>query len=212
MKKGGLIDLDQLESLIDDRTRAIIINNPGNPTGVVFPKEHLQRVLEIAERNHVPIIADEIYGDLVYGGAKFHPIASLFPKVPVVSCDGIAKRWMVPGWRLGWVTIHNRFGVLDDVKAGMIALSQKIVGPCALIQGALPKILKETPEEYFQYNRNVISRNAEIIYDILKDVPGLMPLKPQGAMYMMIGVDKNVYGDEVTFVQELIKVCLSLSS
>ena len=166
-------------------------------------------VLQIAERNHVPIIADEIYGDLVYGGAKFHPMASLFPKVPIVSCDGIAKRWMVPGWRLGWVTIHNRFGVLNDVKKGMIALSQKIVGPCALIQGALPKILKETPEEYFQYNRRVIERNAEIIYDILKDVHGLTPLKPQGAMYMMIGIDRNVYGDEVSFVQDLIKVGLS---
>ena len=156
------------------------------------------------------IIADEIYGDLVYGGAQFHPIASLAPKVPVVTCDGLARRWMGPGWRLGWLIIPNSFGVLNNGKNGMIALSQKIVGPCALIQGALPKILKETPETYFQYNRNVIARNAEVIYDILKDVPGLTPLKPQGAMYMMIGVDKNFYGDDVSFVQEVIKVGLSI--
>jgi tyrosine aminotransferase len=63
----------------------------------------------------VPIIADEIYGDLTYDGAKFYPMATLEPKVPLISCDGIAKRYLVPGWRLGWVTVHDRHGVLIQV-------------------------------------------------------------------------------------------------
>lgn len=90
----------------------------------------------------MPIIADEIYGDLVYDGAQFHAMATLTPKVPIISCDGIAKRYLVPGWRLGWLIIHDRFGALAEVKKGIVALSQKIVGPCALVQGALPQLLR----------------------------------------------------------------------
>ncbi|CAI5454234.1 unnamed protein product [Caenorhabditis angaria] len=199
------IDLTYLETMIDSRTRAIIINNPGNPTGGVFTKRHLEEILEVAYKHKLIIIADEIYGDLVYNGATFYPLASLTPKVPVITCDGIAKRWMVPGWRLGWIIIHDRFNVLSEIKKGIVALSQKIVGPCAIVQGALPKILRDTPESYFEYTRNVIETNANIVENILQDVPGLQVIKPQGAMYMMVGVEKSSYGDDVTFCQNLIK-------
>lgn len=131
-------------------------------------------------------------------------MASLSPKVPIISCDGIAKRYLVPGWRLGWVIVHDRYGVLSDVKKGIIALSQKIVGPCALVQGALPQILNETPQSYFDNIKQVISTNALIVYDILSHMPGLKPLRPQGAMYMMVGFEYNIYGNETEFVQRLI--------
>lgn len=121
----------------------------------------------------VPIIADEIYGDLVYNGAIFHSLASLSPKVPIISCDGIGKRYLVPGWRLGWAIVHDRFSALSEVKKGMVALSQKIVGPCSLIQGALPEILRNTPASYFDNIKDVISKNADIVYEVLSRVPGL---------------------------------------
>ncbi|KAI1732184.1 aminotransferase class I and II domain-containing protein [Ditylenchus destructor] len=201
---NGLIDLQHLEELIDENTRAIIINNPSNPTGVVFPKEHLEAILRVAHKHKVPIIADEIYGDLVYDGAEFHPMATLSPKVPIITCDGIAKRYLVPGWRLGWLIVHNRYGVLTEVKKGIVALSQKIVGPNSLVQGALPRILADTPQSYFDNIKEVISKNATIVYDILSRVPGLKPLKPQGAMYMMVGFDRDIYGEETKFMQGLI--------
>ncbi|KHJ91246.1 tyrosine transaminase [Oesophagostomum dentatum] len=205
MANGGQIDLDYLETLIDERTQALIINNPGNPTGVVFSKEHLQDILALASRHRLVIIADEIYGDLTYDGAVFHPIATLSPKVPVITCDGIAKRWMVPGWRMGWLIVHDRYRVLSEVKKGLVALSQKIVGPCSLIQGALPKILRDTPDEFFEHNRRVISRNAGVITKTLKGVKGIHCLKPHGAMYMMLGVDKQLYGDDIQFSSSLIQ-------
>lgn len=93
---------------------------------------------------------------------------------------------LVPGWRLGWGIVHDHYGVLSDVKQGMIALSQKIVGPNSLVQGALPKILKDTPQEYFDNIKDVISRNAAIVFEYLSRVPGLRPLRPQGAMYAMV--------------------------
>ncbi|CAB3399770.1 unnamed protein product [Caenorhabditis bovis] len=199
-----VIDLGFLKSLVDDRTKAIIINNPGNPTGGVFSKHHLRQILQFALEYGLVIIADEIYGDLVYNGAKFHPIATLSPKVPVITCDGIAKRWMVPGWRLGWLVIHDRYNALADVRKGIVALSQKIVGPCSLVQGALPKILRETPESYFQHNRKFIEKNANIVERILGKVNGIKVIKPCGAMYMMIAIEKKHYGGDVEFCQGLI--------
>uniref|UniRef100_A0A8R1DM57 Tyrosine aminotransferase n=1 Tax=Caenorhabditis japonica TaxID=281687 RepID=A0A8R1DM57_CAEJA len=199
------IDFSYMATVIDENTKAIIINNPGNPTGGVFTKEHLEEILAFAEKYKLIVIADEIYGDLVFNGATFYPLASLSPKVPVITCDGIAKRWMVPGWRLGWIIIHNRFGVLSEVKKGIVALSQKIVGPCALVQGALPKILKETPEEYFVYTRNVIEENANTVANILESAPGIRVVKPKGAMYMMVAVSKSAFGSDVNFCQNLIK-------
>ena len=206
MNEDGLIDLADLESKIDENTKAIIINNPSNPTGIVFPKAHLEDILRVAEKYHVVIIADEIYGNLTYDDEhQFIPIASLTPKVPVITCDGIGKRFLVPGWRLGWAIIHNRYGVLNEVREGMIALSQKIVGPCSLIQGALPKILKETPDSYFQNITSVLRENAEICMKTFEKIPCLKPLRPQGAMYLMVKVDEERIGEETDLVQELIR-------
>ena len=121
----------------------------------------------------MPIIADEIYGDLVYNGGIFHALASLLPKVPIITCDGIGKRHLVPGWRLGWAIVHNRFLALSEVRNGMVALSQKIVGPCSLMQAVLPEILFNTPASYFANIKNVIAKNADIVYEVLSHVPGL---------------------------------------
>jgi len=86
------VDLAQLESVIDTRTAAIIVNNPSNPCGSVFSREHLSAIIEIAEQNRVPIIADEIYEHFVFKGHSFEPLASLSKNVPILSCSGLTKR------------------------------------------------------------------------------------------------------------------------
>lgn len=86
------IDLQDLNRKIDANTAAIIYNNPSNPCGSVFSRSHILEVLEIAEKHFVPIIADEIYEDLVFGDNHFHPIASLTSEVPVLSCGGTTKK------------------------------------------------------------------------------------------------------------------------
>uniref|UniRef100_A0A914KP02 Aminotransferase class I/classII domain-containing protein n=1 Tax=Meloidogyne incognita TaxID=6306 RepID=A0A914KP02_MELIC len=129
MDDRGLIDLSHLESLIVSQMRAIIVNNPLNRTGVVFPEEHFEQILELAQKYKVHIIADEIYGDLVYGeGARFRPMTTSSPLVPIITCDGVGKRYLVPGWRLGWLIVHDRCGgILSEIKKGIVALSQHIV-------------------------------------------------------------------------------------
>ncbi len=186
-------DTEHMESLADENTRAVVVNNPSNPCGSVYSREHLRDILKVAERHRLPIIADEIYDHFVFRpGRRFVPIASLTETVPVLCCGGLTKRFLVPGWRLGWITIHDRNGILGrQVRSGLKALSQRIIGANTLVQGALPMILKETPQHFFDATVAVVRSNAELAFERLRAVPGLRPVMPAGAMYMMVGVDRD---------------------
>lgn len=142
-------DLAQMESLIDSKTAAILVNNPSNPCGSVFSREHLKKIVDIAERNYVPIIADEIYEHFVFPGSEHVAVSSLAENVPVLSCGGLTKRFLVPGWRMGWIVIHDRNGVLGEVSTGIRNLSTRILGSNTIIQGAIPDILEHTPQCFF---------------------------------------------------------------
>jgi len=180
-------DLDHMESLIDERTRFIVVNNPSNPCGSVYSKEHLQDILKVAEKHQLPIVADEIYAYSVFKGETFYPIASLTKTVPVLSVGAISKRFLVPGWRVGWILIHDRNDAFQDVRQGLNDLATRIVGSSTIIQGALPAILSQTPASFFEETMRFIEGNAEICFLNLSMVPGLKPVKPRGAMYMMVG-------------------------
>ncbi|XP_021112393.1 tyrosine aminotransferase isoform X2 [Heterocephalus glaber] len=149
-EKSWEIDLKQMESLIDEKTACLIINNPSNPCGSVFSKSHLQKILAVAARQCVPILADEIYGDMVFLDCKYEPLATLSTNVPILSCGGLAKRWLIPGWRLGWILIHDRRDIFgNEIRDGLVKLSQRTLGPCTIVQGALKSILRRTPQEFY---------------------------------------------------------------
>lgn len=115
-EKQWEIDLDQMESQIDENTAALILINPSNPCGSVFSKKHILDIIGIAEKHCVPIIADEIYEHFVFPGIEYHSISSLSVNVPVLTCGGLTKRFLVPGWRLGWIVIHDRNNIFDDIR------------------------------------------------------------------------------------------------
>ncbi len=208
-EKSWEADLDHMASLVDENTRAIIVNNPSNPCGSVFSEQHLKDILTVAEKHCLPIIADEIYDHFVFSGSRYIPIASLTTTVPVLSCGGLTKRFLVPGWRMGWITIHDRNDIFgQEVRDGLKRLSQRIIGANTLIQGALPIILKETPQSFFDTTIEVIERNAKLAYERLSQVPGLSPVMPAGAMYMMVGIDRSqfpVFRSDLEIVETLIK-------
>jgi aspartate/methionine/tyrosine aminotransferase len=137
------VDLDHMESMIDTNTVAIMVNNPSNPCGSVFDEDHIKDIIAIAEKYCLPIIADEIYDHFVFRGSDkiYTPIASLSVNVPVLSCGGLTKRFLVPGWRLGWITIHDRNDVFASagIRKGLQSLSQ----------------VNNKPYEKFQYARRV---------------------------------------------------------
>ncbi|KAF4072017.1 hypothetical protein AMELA_G00269520 [Ameiurus melas] len=207
-EKSWEIDLHHLESLIDERTTCMIINNPSNPCGSVFPKEHLQNILSVASRHCVPVLADEIYGDMVFPNCEFHSLAPLSTDVPILSCGGLAKRWLVPGWRLGWILIHDRNNIFGkEIREGLVKLSQRILGACTVIQGALENIFKNTPSEFYQSTINFMKSNADICFSELSTVPGLNPVMPSGAMYIMVGIEMEHFPDfqdDVEFTERLV--------
>lgn len=201
------VDLEHLTELIDHNTVAIVVNNPSNPCGSVYSKKHLQDILAIAAKFKVPIIADEIYEHFVFEGFQYHSMASLTKEVPILSCGGLTKRFLVPGWRLGWIVIYDQNGVLSTVRNGLASLSQRILGPNTLIQAALPDILKNTPPEFFHSTIHYIQKNAELFYKRFSTIPGLLPVMPQGAMYMMVGIDMPSYPEfesDVRFTETMV--------
>ncbi|KAI1696956.1 aminotransferase class I and II domain-containing protein [Ditylenchus destructor] len=180
------IDIESVRASIDEKTKAILITSPHNPTGIVFKEDNLKKLLELAEEKHVPIIADEIYQKVVYDG-QWQTIARLTPHVPILVCDGLSKRVHVPGWRIGWIYL----------------------GPPAIVQGGLHKALITTPDEYYANINTKIKENVhQVVLSKLNGVKGLKPYPPDAAMYMLIGLENELtekgYDDE-KFVKELIK-------
>lgn len=114
-----------MESLIDSNTVAILVNNPSNPCGSVYSKQHLLEIINVAKRHRLPIIADEVYGEMVrnslirnrsyyrvwfikvFPGQEFYYMAQLSDSVPILSCNALSKRFILPGWRFGWIAIHD---------------------------------------------------------------------------------------------------------
>ncbi|GFS03954.1 tyrosine aminotransferase [Elysia marginata] len=184
------IDLQQMENLIDDDTAAIVVCNPSNPCGSVFSEEHIQDILNTVSRYRLPLIADEIYEHFVFSGFKYHSFASLSQDVPVLACGGLTKRYLVPGWRMGWIVINDRHDALSEVRIGLQRLSTRILGPNTLIQAALPRILRDTPQSFYTETLDYIQ-----------------PVMPQGAMYMMVGIDMKSFPEfksDVEFTQSLV--------
>ena len=204
---GWEADLVQMESLIDSRTVAILINNPSNPCGSVYSKEHLEDILKIAQKHRLPVISDEIYGDLTWGNESFHPLASLSEHVPVLTVGGLAKLYIVPGWRLGWIVINDRNGILSQVRVALNKQTQLILGPSTLVQSIVETALHKTPASYLQELRDTLKEHASILCDELEKFHGLSVVRPVGAMYMMLGIKPENFEDicdDVEFAKKLL--------
>ncbi|XP_053126404.1 tyrosine aminotransferase [Hemicordylus capensis] len=207
-EKSWEVDLKQLESLVDDKTACLIVNNPSNPCGSVFSRSHLQKILAVASRQCVPILADEIYADMVFEDCKYESLAKLSTNVPILSCGGLAKRWLVPGWRMGWILIHDRREIFGkEIRDGLLRLSQRILGPCTVVQGALGRILRRTSPEFYHNTLSFLKSNADLCYAALSTVCGLHPVRPSGAMYLMVGIQMEHFPEfenDVEFTEQLI--------
>ena len=207
-ERGWEVDLAHLESLIDDSTIAILLNNPGNPTGANWSRQHIEEVLEVARRHRLPIIADEVYAGMVFEGQTYWPIAALSREVPVVSVGGIAKAFVCPGWRLGWVLVYAKGADCSGWREGMANMSQLIIGANTLVQSTLPDLLHHTPPSYHQQLMASLQASATYLYEQLNTVPALSCALPQGAMYLLVRVDVDrLVGmrDEVEFAQALLR-------
>lgn len=186
------VDCLQLDELMDESTAAILVCNPGNPSGAVFRKQHLQEIVEVAHRRGVPIISDEVYSSIVFSGSKFLPMASVAGGVPILTVSSLSKNFLVPGWRLGWIILQDPQSILQ--KARVLEALQKLLqfsaSPCSLIQAAARRILLSTPASFIKSVNSTIEAAAELSYSRAAKIKGLScPSKPQGSMFIMIKID-----------------------
>lgn len=210
-------DMDHLEEIMANHSqvRAIVINNPSSPTGSVFSEKHLQQILDFALRHQLPIVADEVYGDLTFGSNKFHPMAEIAAKngqrVPVITSSGLSKQFMIPGWRVGWLTFHDNVqGSLKNVEEGARRLAQVIHGVSHLTQSAIPILLTPSTPGLMKWKetyRSTLEHQAMLLCSSLNDNYCLKVAPPQGSMYTIvkINVDRLDIADDMEFAMKLVQ-------
>jgi tyrosine aminotransferase len=138
-EKNWDVDLKEMEANIKPNTKAILVNNPSNPCGSCFTKEHMLDILAIADRHRVPIISDEVYYGLSYDEERpFHSMGNMTSTVPVMCTGALSKIYCVPGWRFGWTIVYNNQGYFDKVIDNLGKHSMIQLHPNSLVQHALP--------------------------------------------------------------------------
>jgi aspartate aminotransferase len=180
---------EQLSSAITEKTKAVIINNPSNPTGMLYNRRELEALCEICVRNDVYIIADEIYYRLVYDGSEFTSVASLGEEVKkrTIIVSGVSKSYAMTGWRLGFSASNAEIaGVMTNY------LSHSTSAPSTITQYASIEAL--TGEQYtVDKMRDVFEQRRDYIVRRVNSIPGLSCIKPQGAFYIMLNL-KELFG------------------
>ncbi|KVH95842.1 probable aminotransferase TAT2 [Cynara cardunculus var. scolymus] len=210
-EKDWEVDLNGLETLVDDKTVAMVIINPGNPCGNVFTRDHLQKIAETARRMGILVIADEAYAHLTFGSNSYVSMGVFGNLAPVLTLGTLSKRWLVPGWRLGWIArsdpdgIFEEHGVVECIKRSLITNTEA----ATFIQAAVPQILENTTDDFFVQTINILQEDADMCYKWLKDIPCFTCLqKPQGSLFLMVKLDfSQLQGinDDMDFCSKLAK-------
>ncbi|CAH9104476.1 unnamed protein product [Cuscuta epithymum] len=210
-EKGWEVDLDAVESLADKNTIAMTIINPGNPCGNVYSYQHLKQIAETAKKLKLIVIADEVYGHLAFGGTPFVPMGVFGSIAPVLTLGSLSKRWLVPGWRLGWLVINDPNGTIKTPKfLGRIRKYCDICGgPATFIQAAVPLIIQQTEELFFKKTVAMLKLTSDMCFDKIQEIPCLTcSHKPQGSMALMVKLNLSLLrdiSDDIDFCFKLAK-------
>ncbi len=175
-------DLDHLESLVNERTRAIVLINPNNPTGAVWDEATLLGVIDIARRHDLVILADEVYHTLAYD-VSVTRTASLAGDVPVITFDSLSKSFLATGWRVGWLTLHGS-RLRGEVKSGIgRLLDARLCSPTPPQFAVKPALesdrshIRRAVEQFRERRDATVSR--------LRQIPGFWAYEPEAAFYIM---------------------------
>ena len=193
-------DMDDIRKKVNDRTKAIVIINPNNPTGALYPREVLQEIVNIAREHQLIIFSDEIYDRLVMDGEEHISIASIAPDVFCVTYSGLSKSHMVAGFRVGWMILSGNKNVARDYIQGINMLSNM-----RLCSNVPAQSIVQTSLGGYQSVQNYIVpggrlyEQREYIYKALNDIPGISAVKPKAAFYIFPKIDVkkfNITNDE----------------
>ena len=193
-------DIDDIKSKITNRTKAIVIINPNNPTGALYPKDLLLQFVQIARENDLIIFSDEIYDRLVMDDEKHISIASLAPDLFCVTFSGLSKSHMIAGYRIGWMILSGDKSTAKDYIEGLNMLSNMRL--CSNVPAQ--SIVQTALGGYQSVNNYIVPggriyEQREYIYKALNDIPGITAVKPKAAFYIFPKIDTkkfNIYNDE----------------
>ncbi|MCX4727310.1 pyridoxal phosphate-dependent aminotransferase [Streptomyces sp. NBC_01306] len=200
-------DLDDMASKITDRTKAVVIINPNNPTGAVYPREIVEGVLDLARRHGLMVFADEIYDQIVYDDAVHHSAAALAPDLVVLTFSGLSKSYRVAGFRSGWLVVTGPKQHAKSYLEGLMMLASMRLCANAPAQYAIQAALGGR-----QSIRDLTAPGGRLheqrdrAWEKLNEIPGVSCVKPKGALYAFPRLDPKVHRihDDEKFVLDLL--------
>lgn len=201
-------DMEDIKRKITDKTKAIVIINPNNPTGALYPREILQQIVDVAREHQLIIFSDEIYDRLVMDDEKHISIASMAPDLFCVTYSGLSKSHMIAGFRIGWMILSGNKRIAKDYIEGIKMLSNmrlcSNVPAQSIVQTALGG--HQSVNDYVVPGGRLYEQR-EFIYNALTDIPGITCVKPKAAFYMFpkIDIEKFNITDDEKFALDLLR-------
>ena len=200
--RGWMPDLEHLRSLVTPETRALVVIDPNNPTGAVYPIETRRKIIEFADEHGLLILADEVYGDLGFDG-PIAPYGLLDPDAPIISFSSLSKAYLAPGWRTGWMAI-GRSPRLDDVAAAVRKLADGRL--CSTVPMEYAVVAALTGDRSHQVAfREALRARAKLTVDRLCAMPGVSCVAPTAAFYAMPRVSLPPGRTDEQFVLSLLR-------
>ncbi|MBI5269354.1 MAG: pyridoxal phosphate-dependent aminotransferase [Burkholderiales bacterium] len=204
---GWMPDIDDMKAKVTPRTKAIVIINPNNPTGALYPVEVLQRIVEVARQHQLVVFADEIYDKTLFDGAQHTSIASLADDVLFLTFNGLSKNYRSCGYRAGWMVVSGNKKRAKDYIEGLNMLASMRL--CANTPGQLA--IQTALGGYQSIDDLVapggrLARQRDLAHSLLTQSPGVSVVKPTAALYMFPRLDPKVYPieDDQQFAYELL--------
>lgn len=201
---GWQIDFEELENRVNEKTKAVVIINPNNPTGANNNKESILNIIRFAKRHNLVIFTDEIYDKLLYDNRKHISVASLAEDVPVITFGGLSKNYIMPGWRVGWAIFHDpQKNMVDYREAINKMLRARLCAPHP--QQYMVKPALDGDDGHLNEIIPRLQKRRDITYEMLNKIPGISCVKPEGAFYAFPNVQLPSGVDDEEYVIELLE-------
>ena len=205
---GWLPDIDDIKKKITPHTKAIVVINPNNPTGALYPVEVLQQIVEVARQHQLIVFADEIYDKTLYDGALHTSIASLADDVLFITLNGLSKNYRCCGYRAGWMVVSGEKKHATDYIEGLNMLASMRLCANAPGQYAIQTALGgyQSIDDLVGPGGRLL-KQRDLAHKLLTDIPGVTCVKPKSALYMFPKLDPKIYPvkDDQEFAYELLE-------
>jgi alanine-synthesizing transaminase len=191
---GWLPDPDDVRAKLTARSRALVVINPNNPTGAVYPRRLLADLAEVARRHRLLLLSDEIYDQIVYDGVAHHPTATAAPDLLCLTFNGLSKAYLVAGYRAGWVVASGPTRDAGNYLEGLTILANMRLCPNMAGQLAIvPALDRSRDVGSLVLPGGRLREQRDVAWGMLEEIPGVSCVRPQGALYAFPRLDPAVY-------------------